>query len=163
MNLITFYVSIGMNFMFNEEVHLHMIDHVFLPRMLPTDLPSQPERTECALLAMMCDVINGFEQQDMPDVVKDLFKKMYSLHCQNKIEPNKLSAQMKNLQPKQMMGVFLRKANCGLFLMRSKSEKSDEVTMATFLANLPNEEIYGIDDTKINGDIQVTEMHQTKT
>lgn len=121
----------------------------------------------------MCDVLNEFDQPHVPDVVRDLFTNMHELLCQAKksypvkndtvdspshgrikIDPAELSLQIRNLQPKQMMGIYVRNANCGLMLMRSPSDDSDRIAIATFQPNLTNEQIYGTDDN-ISGDIQV--------
>lgn len=132
-----------------------MIDHVFLPRHLPTDYAySRLHRTEKCLLATMCEVIDDFMQSHIPDTVKRLFANMKQLHFADKFDSKLLSTQINNLQAQQMLAVYCRKANCGLFLMRAQS--SDELTMATFQVNLTNEQIYGnVEANKITGDIQV--------
>lgn len=144
-------------FIFSEENHLHMIDHVFLPRKLPNDITNKRlEDSEFAILALMCDVIGEFEPH-IPNEIVTMFDKMHELHVP-KINPTELSGQISVLQPNQMMGIYVRKANCALFMYRSPFIEIDDdkknITLATFQVNLSNQDIYGSDDD-INGDIQV--------
>lgn len=144
-------------FKFGEDNHPHMVDHVFLPRKLPNDLTNKRlEDTECALLALMCDVISEFDQNISIEVAL-LFERLYSLHVPQ-MTSTELSEQMSQLEPKQMMGIYVRKANCAVFLCRMLATKSednkDEITLATFQANLSNEQIYG-DEEGVCHDIQV--------
>lgn len=144
-------------FKFGEDNHPHMVDHVFLPRKLPNDLTNKRlEDTECAMLALMCDVISEFDRHISIEVSL-LFERLYSLHVP-KMTSTELSEQMSELQPKQMMGIYVRKANCAVFLCRMQATKAednkDEITLATFQANLSNEQIYG-DEEGVHHDIQV--------
>lgn len=101
----------------------------------------------------MCDVLKEFDSSQIPETVRQIFTSMHSMHCVLKIRPSKiLSAQLRILQPKKMMGVHVRAANCGILMMRS--ENRSEITVATFTPNLKNEQIYGTAD-QIKGDIQV--------
>lgn len=134
---------------------MSLIDHVFLPRRLSTDdlhaniNSAHLHRTEKFLLTDMCKTIKGL-QQHIPPVVKNLFDKFEQLHSDGEIDPNQFSTQIRELQPNEMMGVYVREANCSMLLMMSPS--SNEVTIAPFQVNLSNEQIYG---DNINGDIQV--------
>lgn len=149
-------------FIFSEENHLHMIDHVFLPRKLPNDITNKRlEDSEFAILSLMCDVIGEFEPHIPHEIVK-LFDNMHELHVP-KINPNELSGQISVLQPNQMMGIYVRKANCALFMYRSPFIEIDDdkknITLATFQANLSNQDNYG-DEDDINGDIQVKNVRR---
>lgn len=107
---------------------------------------------------MMCDVINEFEKTHIPDAVRKMFQGMQQLHCQPaKIDPVELSSQIRSLHRNQMMGIYVRNTNCALFLMRSPSEETSEMTIASFKPNLSSKEIYGTDDN-INGDLQVNQL-----
>lgn len=135
-----------------------MIDHVFLPRHLPMDFihmnSDQLRRVEGGMLSIICETMRAFEEPHNPDVVRDLFDKLRQLHNHTELDPIILSTQFMELRPNGMMGIYVRKANCGLFL--KKSPASNEVTMATFQVNLTNEQVYGDNrGDNINGDIQV--------
>lgn len=138
-----------------EQNLSHMIDHVFLPRNLPVDVAiSRLERTEKCLVGTLCDVINEFKTINIPESVKKLFVNLERLYLGDRFDASILSEQIGDLQAKQMMGVYMRKANCGLFLMRTQS--TDALIAATFQANLTNETIYGdVERPNINNDIQV--------
>lgn len=128
--------------------HRPMIDHVFLPRTLPQK-PIDLHNTERNLLNLMTATIESLENGILPSAIRQMFINIRQLHCIDLLDPKKISKQMKNLKIGDMMGVYVREQNCGLFIHRSND---DEVTISTFSASLPNEMIYG--DT-INGDIQV--------
>lgn len=121
-------------------------------------------RRENYLLTMMCETIHKFQErfpEHIPTVVRNLFDKFEELNSHGKIDPNKLSTQIMELQPNEIMGVYVRKANCSLLLTKSPSQ--NEVTIAPFQVNLSNEQIYGdvqVVGGDINGDIQVNHTQQ---
>lgn len=105
-------------------------------------------------LALMCDILNECEIPNM-EAVRKLFSSMHDLHDVTKLDTgSKISSQIQNLRPNQMMGIYVRNSNCGLMMMRSPSEQSYEMTIASFQPNLTNEQIYGNEDS-VKGDIQV--------
>lgn len=129
----------------------NMIDHVFLHRKLP-DEPVDLHQTELNILQLMAQTIETFEELNcasVPSVVQRLFTKMMQLHCVDRLEPTALSKQMEKLKRGEMLAIYVRAQNCGLFI---HATKDDEATLSTFRASLPNETIYG---DNINGEIQV--------
>lgn len=131
-----------------------MIDHVFLTKNLSVDYSkNRLESTGKCLLVTMCEVINESKSLRVPETVK-LFANMKQLYIGEQFDPKVLSTQITNMEANQMLGVYIRKANCGLFLKRT--ELADEVIMATFQVNLTNEQVYGnVEGNKIRHDIQV--------
>lgn len=118
-----------------------MIDHVFLPRKSLVNYPnSRLESTEKCLLLMMCDIINDFQTIHIPETVKQLYDNMKHLYSGDQIDPEVLSTRITGLQPEGMLGVYIRGANCGLFLKRMKSV--DKLVVATFQVNLSTDRIY---------------------
>lgn len=121
-------------------------------------------RRENYLLKMMCKTLHKLKErfpEHIPTVVRNLFDNFEQLNSHVKIDPNELSTQIMELQPNEIMGVYVRKANCSLLF--TKSPSSNEVTIAPFQVNLSNEQIYGdvqVVGGDINGDIQVKHTHQ---
>lgn len=128
--------------------HRNMIDHVFLPRKLPGK-PLDLHNTESNLLESITTVIESLESEAIPSAVQRLFTNMRQLHCIDELRPKAISEQMKKLKMGEMLGIYVREQNCGLFIHMASD---DEVTISTFSASLPNEMVYG---SNINGDIQV--------
>lgn len=129
----------------------NMIDHVFLHRKLPVK-PVDPI-TELNILQLMAQTVESFEElksASVPSVVRRLFTDMKQLHCDDALDPKAISERMKNMKLGEMLGIYVRAQNCGLFIHMAND---DEITVSTFLASLPNEMIYG---DNINGDIQVS-------
>lgn len=129
--------------------HRYMIDHVFLPRKLP-EKPLDLHNTESNLLRSITTIIESLENESIPSAVQRLFTNMRQLHCIDALHPKAISEQIKNMKTGEMLGIYVREQNCGLFIHRANDD--DEVTLSTFCASLPNEMVYG---TNINGDIQV--------
>lgn len=102
----------------------------------------------------MCDVLKGFDSSHVPDNVQNLFTSMHNMYRQSKTSPAEyvLSSQIRKLHAKQMMGIYVRSANCGMLLLTP--DDTSQITIATFQPNLTNEQIYGSDDN-VYGDIQV--------
>lgn len=94
-------------------------------------------------------------ESDIFSSVQRMFVNMTQLkqlYCGDTPDPKPIiSHQLKYLKPSEMLGVYVRAQNCGLFIHMLAA---DEVTLSTFSASLPNEVIYG---DSINGDIQVIE------
>lgn len=132
-----------------------MIDHVFLPRYLSQDNNSDElHRVEVCMLMLMCETIDAIEEQLMPEIVRKCFDKLIQLYVSVKIDPIKLSTQIKELQPNEMIGVYVRNANCSMLI--KKSPLNNEVTLAAFPVNLTGKQVYGDGNGRnINGDIQV--------
>lgn len=105
-------------------------------------------QTESYLLQQFNDVV----QKLGTPTLKQLFATLKQLYCEDKYNPILISQQLKNLQPGDMLGIYVRAQNCGLFIHMARDGPKGEVTIATFSASLPNEIIYG---DPINGDIQV--------
>lgn len=161
-NLLLFPVSTGAELLREQNLE-HMIGHVFLPRKLPEGHANfnRLERTEKCLLGTLCDVINEFKLPLIPETVKKMFESIEQLQFDDQFDPKVLAAQIGELQAKQMLGVYMRKANCGLFLVRTPS--ADTIIAATFQANLSDERIYGdVPSHKINKDIQVKYLTERK-
>lgn len=107
------------------------------------------------MLVTICEVINEFKSTHVSETVK-LFANMKQLYYADQFDPKALSTQITELEANQMLGVYIRKANCGMFLKRTES--ADDVIVATFQVNLTNEQVYGnVEGNEINHDIQV--MH----
>lgn len=146
----------------DEEVDLaieshrnNMIDHAFLPRKL-SEKSLDLHATEHSLLRSVASTIELLENEIFPVSVRQMFANMEQLHCDDALDPKAISKQMRNLKMGDMMGIYVREQNCGLFLHMADA---DEVTMSTFSASLPNEMIYG---DGINGDIQVRSLGRTQ-
>lgn len=125
----------------------NIIDHVFLPRRLQGG-QGDLHQTESYILQQFNDVV----QKRGTPTLKQLFAKLKQLYCDDECNPKLISQQLENLQPGDMLGIYVRAQNCGLFIHMPKDGPKDEVTICTFSASLPNEIIYG---DSINGDIQV--------
>lgn len=130
------------------KTHRDMIDHVFLPRKISAKSDNL-HRTESTLLKAMTQTILSFESEFFPSVVRELFTNMKRLHCDDDLDPEAIAEQLKNMKPGEMLGIYVRAQNCGLFICMREDNK---VTLATFRASLQNETIYG---DHISGDIQV--------
>lgn len=128
--------------------HRNMIDHVFLPRKLP-EKPLDLHNTESSLLKSLTKIIELLGNESIPSAVQRLFTNMTQLHCIDELRPKAISEQIKNMKMGEMLGIYVREQNCGLFFHMAND---DEVTISTFCASLPNEKVYG---SNINGDIQV--------
>lgn len=126
----------------------NMIDHVFLPRKLP-GTPIDLLQTELSLLKLMTTTVNSFDNAVFPSSVQQLFTNMMHLHCIDSLNPSAISKKMANLKLGDMLGIYVRAQNCGLFI---HVVADGEVTLSTFGASLPNEVVYG---DNIDNDIQV--------
>lgn len=141
-------------FKFSDQIYERMINHVFLCRK-PPDGNGYLEQVEVSLLAMMDDVINDMGDRAIPNNVRVLFDNMYDLYGQNVFAPEKISNQIQAISnPDDMMGIYVRNANCGLFLLQTQPQT---VTLATFQANLANKHIYGSAKNP-NNDLQVIHL-----
>lgn len=128
--------------------HRDMVDHVFLHRKVAAN-SNNLHRTELNLLDALTTTIESVESEIFPSVVRQLFTNMKQLHRDDDLNPKEISKQLANMKLGEMLGIYVRAQNCGLFIhMRT----DDEVTLSTFSASLPNEVIYG---ENINSDIQV--------
>lgn len=128
--------------------HRDMVDHVFLHRKVAAN-PNNLHRTELKLLDALTATIVSMESEIFPSVVRQLFTNMKQMHCDDDLNPKEVSKQLANMKHGEMLGIYVRAQNCGLFIhMRT----DDEVTLSTFSPSLPNEVIYG---ENINSDIQV--------
>lgn len=134
----------------NRATHLDMIDHVFLPRKIAAN-PENLLRTELTLLKALTKAVSSFGRNIFPYVVRELFTNMQKLHSDGggNLNPKVLAEQLTNMKPGEMLGIYVRAQNCGLFIFMGEN---NELTLSTFCASLPNETIYG---DHINGDIQV--------
>lgn len=128
------------------------IDHIFLPRR-PQGRQDSLHEMELFLLKLFNEVVETIR----PEMSKRLFANMKQLHCAEALNPKTISQQLGNLQRGEMLGIYVRAQNCGLFIHMARDEPSDDVTLGTFSASLPNETIYG---DSINGDIQVKILTQ---
>lgn len=139
---------------FNNESFIfdRMVEHAFLCRK-PLDTKAELEQTEIGLLAMMDDAVNNIDERIIPSRVRLLFDNMHALYRQDEFKPEMISNQIRHgiMSPHDMIGIYVRSANCGLFLSQTQT---GTVTMATFQANLSNKDIYGVRKNR-NGDIQV--------
>lgn len=130
--------------------HRNMIDHVFLQRKLPGE-PIDLHQTELDLLKLMTATIDSFGNKIFPSFVQRLFTNMKRLHCDHLLDEKELVKQIENLQLGEMLGVYVRAQNCGLFI---RMTNEDVVTLSTFGVSLPNEKIFG-EGGAVSGDIQV--------
>lgn len=130
------------------RLNRNMIDHVFLHRRLPGK-PIDLHQTESSLLKLMTATVESYDTAICPTAAQRLFTNMQQLHCMDALEPKAISKQMAELKSGDMLGIYVREQNCGLFI---HMDTDDEVTLSTFSASLPNEIVYG---ENINSDIQV--------
>lgn len=131
-----------------SHIKRSMVDHVFLHRKL-LDNPFLLLQTGLKILQSMTHAIEKLQHASVPSVVRQMFINMKQLHCEDVLDPEAISNQLKSMESGDMLGIYAREQNCGLFIHMNGDGVA---TLSTFCASLPNEMIYG---GEINGDIQV--------
>lgn len=125
---------------FQKDIHEHIVNHVFLPRRLPSfQTAKETETHELHIMDLMKSIV-GISEMELPFSMLKLMKVLHN--------STSFHFHLTRLKPGEMIGFHADKQNCAILVYRP-SGNSNEVLVSTIQSSLQS--IY----EEGGGDIQV--------
>lgn len=118
----------------SQSVLDQLTTHLVLPRYLPSNSSSEYEMILTSLMVDTLEFIN--KKFSIPATTLKLFHNFESMHPLT--DANLISNALKDIQPGEMLGMFVLKQNCGLMVYKPQTQN---LIFSTFPAKFNSSEI----------------------
>lgn len=139
-------------FLAKESNFMALINHIFLPKKLPSGEDEAIIAHEFGLLLLMRDTVLNFE-----DIITSNTRKWiettFEIESESPLNVQRISSAINELQPGEMFTLYIRWQNCGLsvFVPNDGTSPPENVIVSTFEPSLKNEIVYSnLSDIQVN-------------
>lgn len=148
--------TVRLNQLLLKEVeHKAMQTHVLWPRFLPAKEKYDLRKHESALIALMTDTLEWFEDtaKILPSNTSRLFRGLYNIDTST--DAHGISFEINRLRCGKMFGIYVKHQRCGLLIYIPPKDnwtvETKEAIVSTFPVFVPGDELYDAE----NSDFQV--------